>query len=73
MQMYAHPLPGHINWKDLKLKLYEEFKIEVPISKQNDMEYIRVSIQIYNTKQEINYFLDALSSLLVELSAKPVN
>ncbi|MEN8120727.1 MAG: aminotransferase class V-fold PLP-dependent enzyme [Bacteroidota bacterium] len=64
MQMYAHPLPKHIDGKSIKLKLYDQFNIEVPVSTQNNVEYIRVSIHIYNTKSEIDYFLDALRSII---------
>ncbi len=64
MQMYAHPLPKYIDGKSLKFKLYEQFKIEVPVSKQNEIEYIRISIQLYNTKKEVDCFLLALKSLI---------
>ena len=64
MQMYAHPLPENIDGVKLKLNLYEQFKIEIPISRQNGIQYIRISIQIYNNKQEIDYFLTALKKLV---------
>ena len=64
IQMYSHPLPANIDGKDLKFRLYEQFKIEIPVSQQNNVEYIRVSIQIFNNKQDIDYFLNSLNELL---------
>lgn len=64
MQMYAHPLPKNINGKVLKAELYDKYKIEIPVSTQNNVEYIRISLQLYNTKKDVDYFLDSLNSLV---------
>jgi len=64
LQMYAHELPADIDGIILKRKLYDEFKIEIPVSKQNGREFIRISVQIYNTKAEIEYFLEKLKYLI---------
>lgn len=64
MQMYAHPLPRPIDGKELKSKLYDNFKIEIPIAKQNNVEYIRISLQLYNSKLDVDYFLECLASLV---------
>jgi len=65
MQMYAHPLPKSIDGKELKANLYDNYKIEIPVSTQNNVEYIRISLQVYNTKKDVDYFLDRLNELIL--------
>lgn len=64
IQMYAHQLPANVDGKLLKQKLFDDFKIEIPVSVQNGKEYIRISVQIYNTKSEIDFFLEKLQFLI---------
>jgi len=64
IQMYAHELPENLDGKLLKQKLYDEFKIEIPVSSQNGRQYLRISIQIYNTRSEVDFFLDKLEILM---------
>ena len=48
----------------LKLEFGEdaEYKIQVPFIKWNDSEFIRISIQAYNNKKDIEKLLDALKN-----------
>jgi len=44
----------------LKTRLYDEFKIEVPVVMWNDQHFIRVSYQGYNTEEEMERLVEAL-------------
>jgi isopenicillin-N epimerase len=48
----------------LKTKLYDEFRIEVPTIKWQDKPYIRVSIQAYNTQEDVDKLVEALKKSL---------
>ena len=65
LQMSSTAIPPFINTENLKTELYNRYKIEVPVFKWNDMNIIRVSIQGYNTKTEVESLLDALKVLAV--------
>jgi len=63
-QMSINRLPNNTDKDALKEKLYEDFRIEVPIINWNDSKFIRVSIQGYNTLEDINALLNALEQLI---------
>jgi isopenicillin-N epimerase len=63
-QMTTAPLPGYTDLAALKIRLYDEYKIEVPLIAWNNHKLIRVSVQAYNSKKDIDRLLQALSELL---------
>ncbi len=63
MQMFTAPLPP-CDPLQLKRRLYDEFKVEVPIVVWQAQPHIRVSIQVYNSQQDIERLLHALARLL---------
>ncbi len=63
-QLAAAPLPPDVELSTLKSRLYDEYKIEVPLIEWKDKKLIRVSIQGYNTKKDVDALLKALSVLL---------
>lgn len=67
-QMGIAPLPP-VNAAVLKRRLYDEYKIEVPITQWRDRQFIRVSIQGYNTQEDVDQFLGALEALLPQTLA----
>jgi len=48
---------------DLKNILYNEYKIEVPVIEWEGKLMLRISIQIFNTKAEVDQFLNAIRAL----------
>lgn len=64
-QMSAHPLPACDGLR-LKQRLYDEYKIEIPITEVAGSNYIRVSIQGYNEIADVDRLLAALQTLLKE-------
>jgi isopenicillin-N epimerase len=63
-QMFAAPLPVGTDLSLLKSLLYDEYRIEVPVLAWNGIKLIRVSVQAYNTSEELDRLRDALSTLL---------
>jgi len=63
-QLVTAPLPVDTNMSELKERLYNEYHIEVPLIIWNGRKLIRVSIQGYNSKREVNILLSALRKLL---------
>ena len=65
-QMSALPLPP-CDVDALKRRLYDEFKIEIPIVRWNGRPLMRISIQGYNTQADVERLVAALSILLPQL------
>ena len=63
MQMVTMPLPD-CDAAQLKARLYDEYHIEVPIVTWQNRSFIRVSIQAYNTLEDVGELVNALGRLL---------
>jgi isopenicillin-N epimerase len=62
-QMFTAPLPDYDSY-EVKTRLYNEYRIEVPNIVWNERPYLRVSIQGYNTAADIDRLLEALQAIL---------
>jgi len=62
-QMALLALPPETDMNDLK-KLYEEFKIEIPLIDWNGTKGVRVSFQGYNTSDDLEHLLSGLQAVL---------
>ena len=63
-QFAAAPLPASTDVKQLKDWLYAEHRIEVPIIDWHGRKFVRVSIQGYNTRREVDALVKALETHL---------
>ena len=63
-QMAAAPLPADTDNLLLKNRLYDEYRIEIPLVEWNGNKLIRISVQGYNTKRDIDKLCKALTALL---------
>lgn len=63
-QMVAAPLPAATDINRLKALLYDEYHIEVPLIDWNGNKLIRISVQGYNTRRDIDRLCRALSFLV---------
>jgi isopenicillin-N epimerase len=63
-QLAAAPLPVDTDLAVLKTRLYDEYRVEVPLIEWKDKKLIRVSVQGYNTGADIDRLLLALSKLI---------
>jgi isopenicillin-N epimerase len=67
-QMGIAPLPPS-NLMTLKSRLYDEYRIEVPLTEWQDKLFVRISIQGYNTQEDVEALVDALRILLPQVSS----
>ena len=65
-QLVAAPLPESTQLVALKMDLYEEYRIEVPLILWNGRKFIRVSVQGYNTHRDVEKLVKALEELVGE-------
>jgi isopenicillin-N epimerase len=65
-QMATLPLPA-CNADELKRRLYEEYRVEVPIISWGGREFVRVSVQGYNRREDVEALVGALENLLPEV------
>jgi isopenicillin-N epimerase len=65
-QMAAIPLPT-VDAATLKRRLYDEERIEVPVGTWNGRNFVRVSVQAYNTETDLDRLAMALARLLPEV------
>ena len=63
-QMGTIPIPHVRDLNELKLRLYNEFKIEIPCIDWNDCHFLRLSVQGYNSEHDLEQFINALRKLL---------
>ena len=62
--MAAFPLPA-CDAPALQRRLYDEYHVEVPIIEWNGRQLVRVSVQGYNTAEDIEALIRALCDLLL--------
>lgn len=67
-QMAIAPLPTS-KLPVLKTRLYNEYRIEVPLIQWQDKQFIRISLQGYNTQGDVDRLVEALAVLLPQVAA----
>jgi isopenicillin-N epimerase len=65
-QMATLPLPP-CDADELKRRLYNEYRVEVPIITWNGRQFVRVSIQGYNIQADVEALIAALKALLPQV------
>lgn len=65
-QMGIAPLPNS-DLPLLKRRLYDEYRVEVPLIQWEDHQFIRISVQGYNSQEDIDILVCALEVLLPEV------
>jgi isopenicillin-N epimerase len=63
-QMGVAPLPLQPDIAAFKERLYTEHRIEVPCYAWQGGHYMRISVQAYNTPEELSQLVEAVTSLL---------
>ena len=66
-QMGIAPLPPS-DLAVLKSRLYDEFKIEVPLVQWQENQFVRISIQGYNDQADVDMLIEALKTLLPQVA-----
>lgn len=65
-QMGIAPLPK-CSIEVLKQRLYDEYRIEVPLIQWQDRQFVRISVQGYNSREDIDALVRALATLLPQV------
>ncbi len=63
-QMAIAPLPPGVDISVLKSRLYEEYRVEVPLIEWQGQKFVRISIQGYNTPDDVDALVNGLGHLL---------
>ncbi|MDD2922096.1 MAG: aminotransferase class V-fold PLP-dependent enzyme [Anaerolineales bacterium] len=63
-QLAAAPLPDDTDIVALKSRLYDEYRVEIPLTTWRDKKLIRISIQGYNSRKDVDCLLEALRAAL---------
>ena len=66
VQMAALPLPP-CDTVALKRRLYDDYRVEIPVQQWGDQPTLRVSVQGYNTRADIQRLLNAVGELLPQV------
>jgi isopenicillin-N epimerase len=67
-QMAIAPLPEGIDGHALKRCLYDEYRVEIPVTWWNETPFIRFSFQGYNTRDDLEALIAALETLLPRMT-----
>lgn len=65
-QMAIAPLPPEVDIAVLKSRLYEEYRVEVPLIQWRGRKFVRISIQGYNAPDDVDALASGLERLLPE-------
>jgi isopenicillin-N epimerase len=63
-QMAVSILPKDTDIEALKMRLYDDFRVEVPLIDWNGMKLLRISVQVYNTPEDLDRLVEGLRVLL---------
>lgn len=64
MQLCTIPLPAGTDPHTLKERLWDDYQVEIPVGMRLGQPTIRVSIQAYNDREDVDRLLEALKALL---------
>lgn len=65
-QMSAFLLPEGVDGPELQRRLFDEHKVEIPVMEWNGRRLIRVSIQGYNNRSDLERLYDGIAAILGE-------
>ena len=63
-QMAIVSLPPISDLQAFKSRLYEQFRVEIPFTEWEERQFMRISVQGYNTESDIDRLVEALQVLL---------
>ena len=68
-QMAVIPIPSSTDPVALKSRLYDEYRIEIPVTIVDDKPMLRISIQGYNSEDDVNALVSAVEELLPQIQS----
>jgi isopenicillin-N epimerase len=67
VQMGVAPLPRTADLIKLKSRLYAEYKVEVPMTQLAEHKFMRISVQGYNNRENIDTLVNAVRKILPDV------
>jgi len=67
VQMGIAPLPADADLAVLKARLYDAYHVEVPLIEWNGHKFVRISVQGYNTQEDLDALYKGLRQLLPQV------
>lgn len=71
VQMGIAPLPVSTDLVALKARLYDEYRVEVPVLEWEGHKFVRISIQAYNDARDVEALVRGLRELLPVRTSRP--
>jgi isopenicillin-N epimerase len=63
-QLAISPLPTISDVTAFKNKLYDDYLVEIPLTDYKDQQFVRISVQGYNTEEDVGRLVAALKEML---------
>ena len=54
----------------IKSRLYDQYRVEVPIMNWNGRQFVRVAVQGYNKRENVEALVEALGELLRQMTGR---
>ncbi len=51
-------------WESFQKQLYDDYQIEAPTTRWNNRTFLRISVNAYNTAQDLEHLATALREIL---------
>ena len=71
--MAVIPLPHVDDLQSFNIRLYEKYRIQIPCIAWNGRQFLRISVQAYNSEDDLGALLAALHNELPSLHKYKVN
>ncbi len=63
-QLAISPLPKTVNPLAFKERLYKDYRIEIPLTQHHEQPYLRISVQAYNSKADLQALTQAVTECI---------
>jgi isopenicillin-N epimerase len=63
-QMASLPLPVGVQAEEMKRRLYDEYRVEIPVGHWGEVPSLRISVQGYNTRADVERLIGAVGKIL---------
>jgi isopenicillin-N epimerase len=73
VQMGIAPLPDGIDPVLLKRRLYDDYRVEAPLTEWNGRNFVRISVQGYNSQEDLDALVLGLKELLPQTTLQRKN
>lgn len=64
-QLAISPMPVGTDVNAFKTRLYDDYRVEIPLTEHKGQPYLRVSVQGYNTEADLDTLVNAVRTLLM--------